>query len=72
MAMKLLDGEFKPGDQIKIAADGEGLEFKKRKIPPRSPDNFNRPVSTKHYPTTQFPDSENGCADFCKVRRGLA
>jgi ATP-dependent Clp protease ATP-binding subunit ClpB len=29
LAMKLLDGEFKPGDHIKASADGEGLEFKK-------------------------------------------
>lgn len=30
LAMKLLDGEFKSGDHIKAAADGEGLEFKKQ------------------------------------------
>jgi ATP-dependent Clp protease ATP-binding subunit ClpB len=30
LAMKLLDGEFKPGDQIKATANGEGLEFKKK------------------------------------------
>lgn len=30
LAMKLLDGEFKPGDRVKVSADGEGLEFKKK------------------------------------------
>ena len=28
LATKLLDGEFKPGDRIKVTADGEGLVFK--------------------------------------------
>lgn len=30
LAIKLLDGEFKPGDRVKVSADGEGLEFKKK------------------------------------------
>jgi ATP-dependent Clp protease ATP-binding subunit ClpB len=30
LATKLLDGSFKPGDQIKATANGEGLEFKKK------------------------------------------
>ncbi|MBI3852678.1 MAG: ATP-dependent chaperone ClpB [Verrucomicrobia bacterium] len=31
LAMKLLDGEFKPGDRIKVSADGsEGLVFQKK------------------------------------------
>jgi ATP-dependent Clp protease ATP-binding subunit ClpB len=28
LATKLLDGDFKPGDRIKVTADGEGLVFK--------------------------------------------
>jgi ATP-dependent Clp protease ATP-binding subunit ClpB len=28
LAAKLLDGEFKPGDKIKVTADGDGLMFK--------------------------------------------
>jgi ATP-dependent Clp protease ATP-binding subunit ClpB len=28
LATKLLDGEFKPGDKIKVTADGEKLVFK--------------------------------------------
>jgi ATP-dependent Clp protease ATP-binding subunit ClpB len=30
LAMKLLDGEFKPGDRVKVSVDGEGLAFKKK------------------------------------------
>jgi ATP-dependent Clp protease ATP-binding subunit ClpB len=30
LATKLLEGEFKPGDRIKVTADGEGLVFKAR------------------------------------------
>jgi ATP-dependent Clp protease ATP-binding subunit ClpA len=28
LATKLLEGEFKPGDRIKVTADGDGLVFK--------------------------------------------
>jgi len=28
LSLRLLDGEFKPGDRIKVTADGEGLVFK--------------------------------------------
>ena len=27
LAMKLLDGEFKPGDRVNVSANGEGLKF---------------------------------------------
>ncbi len=30
LATKLLDGDFKPGDRIKVTADGEGLVFKSK------------------------------------------
>jgi ATP-dependent Clp protease ATP-binding subunit ClpA len=30
LSMRLLDGEFKPGDRIKVTADGDGLVFKKK------------------------------------------
>ncbi|MDB6057754.1 MAG: ATP-dependent chaperone ClpB, partial [Verrucomicrobiales bacterium] len=30
LAVKLLDGEFKPGDRIKVTADGEVLKFAKK------------------------------------------
>jgi ATP-dependent Clp protease ATP-binding subunit ClpA len=29
LAMKLLDGEFKPGDRVNVHANGAGLEFEK-------------------------------------------
>jgi len=29
-AMKLLEGEFKPGDRIKISADGDELKFQRK------------------------------------------
>jgi ATP-dependent Clp protease ATP-binding subunit ClpB len=28
LSMRLLEGEFKPGDRIKVTADGDGLAFK--------------------------------------------
>ena len=30
LSMRLLEGEFKPGDKIKVTADGDGLIFKKK------------------------------------------
>jgi len=30
LATKLLEGDFKPGDKIKVTTDGEGLSFKKK------------------------------------------
>jgi ATP-dependent Clp protease ATP-binding subunit ClpB len=30
LATKLLEGEFKPSDRIKVTADGDGLVFKKK------------------------------------------
>jgi ATP-dependent Clp protease ATP-binding subunit ClpB len=30
LALKLLDGEFRPGDGIKVSADGDHLEFRKK------------------------------------------
>jgi hypothetical protein len=30
VATKLLEGDFKPGDKIKVTADGDGLVFKKK------------------------------------------
>ncbi|MFN7142004.1 MAG: AAA family ATPase, partial [Limisphaerales bacterium] len=29
LAMRLLEGEFKPGDRVKVSANGDGLEFQK-------------------------------------------
>jgi ATP-dependent Clp protease ATP-binding subunit ClpA len=29
LSVKLLEGEFKPGDHIKVTAKGEQLEFKR-------------------------------------------
>jgi hypothetical protein len=30
LSMKLLEGEFKPGDRIKVTANGDGLVFKSK------------------------------------------
>ena len=30
LSMKLLEGEFRPGDKIKVSADGDGLKFQRK------------------------------------------
>jgi ATP-dependent Clp protease ATP-binding subunit ClpA len=30
LSMKLLEGEFKPGDKIKVTADGDELKFQRK------------------------------------------
>ena len=30
LSMKLLEGEFKPGDKIKVTAEGDELNFKRK------------------------------------------
>jgi ATP-dependent Clp protease ATP-binding subunit ClpB len=30
LSMRLLDGEFKPGDKIKVTTDGDGFVFRKK------------------------------------------